>query len=301
MRRLLRALRHCLVESWEGLWRNPALSVLSVVAIAVSFYVLGLFALVAFNLDGFVQALGRDVQIQIYLREEVDSSEVRALWSAIEEDPAVDTVHFISGEEAQNRFRQTFPALRELSDGMEENPFPASFDLTLREKYRDALSVERVARSYEGLPGVEDVRFDLEWIRRLAGIVALVRRGGLGLGALLGLAMMVTVGAVIRLTVLARREEIEIMKLVGATAAFIRGPFLLAAAVQGAAGGGLAVGALLLTHHLMVRSELAVANPFLMIVVGRFLPGEIGLYLALGGSVLGFLAAFLSLRRTAAF
>jgi cell division transport system permease protein len=131
--------------------------------------------------------------------------------------------------------------------------------------------------------------------------MALVRRGGLGLGTLLALAALVTVGAVVRLTVLARREEIEIMKLVGATAAFIRGPFVLGAAAQGLAGGGLAAGALHLTHRLAWRSEAFQANPFMTLVAGRPLPGDALALLAVGGALLGLVAALLSLRRAGTF
>ncbi|MFQ5877429.1 MAG: cell division protein FtsX [Acidobacteriota bacterium] len=237
MRRLARGLRHCLREAWEGLSRNPALSLLSVVAIGISLYVLGLFLVVAVNLNRFVDALGRDVQVQIFLRDGASPAALRALRIALDADPAVEAARMVSAEEARRRFRDVFPTLADLSDGIGGDPFPASFDLTLRDGYRDPATVERVARSYEGVPGVEEVRFDLEWMERLAGIVALVRGGGVGIGLLLGLAMMVTIGAVIRLTVLARREEIEIMRLVGATGAFVRGPFLLAAAAQGTAGG----------------------------------------------------------------
>ena len=124
-----------------------------------------------------------------------------------------------------------------------------------------------------------------------------MRRGGYGLGALLAFAALVTVGATVRLTVLARREEIEIMKLVGATAGFIRGPFMLAAAAQGLAGGVLAVAGLFATHRFVERAEIFRANPFLSIVAGRFLPGGASLALAAGGALLGIVAALLSLRR----
>src|SRR2546422_363690 len=184
----LRALRHHVREAWDGLWRNPTLSLLSAAAIGISLYVLGLFLLLAVNLNRFVEAL------------------------------------------------------------------------------------DRISKSYQKAPGVEEVRYDRDWTERLTAIVALVRRGGYGLGALLVFASLVTVGATVRLTVLARREEIEIMKLVGATAGFIRGPFMLAAAAQGLAGGVLAVAGLFATHRFVERAEIFRANPFLSIVAGRFHP-----------------------------
>jgi cell division transport system permease protein len=301
MRRLLHALRHSLLEARDGLWRNPSLSLLSAASIGISLYVLGLFLLLAFNLDLFVRALGRENQVQIYLKEGVRTEQIEDLRSELATDPAVAAARFVSSEEARRRFRETFPALRDLADRAGRNPFPASFELELGEEYRGLDAVDRLAKSYRRAPGVEEVRYDPGWIQRLAGIVVLVQRGGIVLGGLLALAALVTVGAAVKLTVLARREEIEIMKLVGATASFIRGPFLLGAAVQGLAGGGLAVLGLLLTHRLLERSAVFKANPFMSIAAGRFLPPEATLCLGAAGAALGLVAALLSLRRAGAY
>ncbi len=301
MRRLLRALLHSMREARDGLWRNPGLSLLSAASIGVSLYILGLFLLLAFNLDRFMDALGRDAQAQIYLVDSAGTAEADALRALLAKDPAVASARFVSRGEALKRFQATFPALKDLPAQIGGGGFPPSFEITLNRGHRDKASVEALGRTYRGQPGVAEVRYDLAWLERLAAVVTLVRRGGAGIGVLLLAAVMVTVGAVVRLTVLARREEIEIMKLVGATAAFIRGPFLLGASAQGVAGGALAIGALALTHRLIERSEAFRENPFLTLVVGQFLPREALLLILGGGLVLGLIAAALSLRRAASF
>src|SRR6267143_5536975 len=297
MGRLLRALEHCIREAWDGLCRNPALSALSAASIGISLYVLGLFLLLAINLNYFVEALGRETQVQVYLSEDASPSDLKALRAEFASDPAIAVVRFVSQDDARLRFERDFPALRDLPERVGGNPFPASFDLEIRDTYRDPEALDRIAKSYRKAPGVEEVRYDRGWTERLAGIVGLVQKGGYGLGALLAFAAVVTVGATVRLTVLARREEIEIMKLVGATAGFIRGPFMLGAAAQGLAGGVLAVAGLLVTHRLVERAEIFRANPFMSIVAGRFLPSEAVLGLAAAGAALGIVAAVLSLRR----
>jgi len=294
---LLRALRHHVREAWDGLWRNPTLSLLSAAAIGISLYVLGLFLLLAVNLNRFVEDLGRQTQVQVYLRDEVTPDQMRTLRAEFASDPAIAAVRFITKADARSRFQRDFPTLRDLPQRVGGNPFPASFELEILDAYREPEALDRISKSYQKAPGVEEVRYDRDWTERLAAIVALVRRGGYGLGALLAFAALVTVGATVRLTVLARREEIEIMKLVGATAGFIRGPFMLAAAAQGFAGGVLAVAGLLCTHRLVERAEFFRANPFLSIVAGRFLPAGASLTLAAGGALLGIVAALLSLRR----
>ena len=294
---MLRALRHHVREAWDGLWRNPTLSLLSAAAIGISLYVLGLFLLLAVNLNRFVEDLGRQTQVQVYLREEVTPDQMRTLRAEFASDPAIAAVRFITKADARSRFQRDFPTLRDLPQRVGGNPFPASFELEILDAYREPEALDRISKSYQKAPGVEEVRYDRDWTERLTAIVALVRRGGYGLGALLAFAALVTVGATVRLTVLARREEIEIMKLVGATAGFIRGPFMLAAAAQGFAGGALAVAGLLCTHRLVERAEFFRANPFLSIVAGRFLPAGASLTLAAGGALLGIVAALLSLRR----
>ena len=297
---VLRVLRHHVREAWDGLWRNPALSLLSAAAIGISLYVLGLFLLVAFNLNRFVEDLGRQTQVQVYLREDVTPDQIRTLRAELSSDPAIASARFITKADARTRFQRDFPTLRDLPERIGGNPFPASFELEILDAYRDPGALDRIAKSYGKAPGVEEVRYDRGWSERLVAIVGLVRRGGYGIGALLALAALITVGATVRLTVLARREEIEIMKLVGATAGFIRGPFMLGAAAQGLAGGALAVAGLLLTHHFVEGAEFFRANPFLSIVAGRFLPPGASLALAGGGTVLGIVAAVLSLRRAGA-
>ena len=294
---LVRALRHHVREAWDGLWRNPALSLLSAASIGISLYVLGLFLLLALNLNRFVEDLGRQTQVQVYLREEATPDQTRALRAEFSSDPAIGVVAYITKAEARSRFQRDFPTLRDLPERIGGNPFPASFELEIREAFRDPRSLDRIAKSYQKAPGVEEVRYDRGWTERLGAIASLVRRGGYGIGALLVFAALVTVGATVRLTVLARREEIEIMKLVGATPGFIRGPFMLAAAAQGLAGGILAIAGLMATHHVVERAEIFRANPFLSIVAGRFLPAGTSLALAAGGGLLGIVAAVLSLRR----
>ena len=301
MGRPLLAIRHSIREASEGLWRNPALSLLSAASIGISLYMLGLFLLLAFNLNRFVEALGRETQVQVYLLDKVTRDNLSNLRAEFATDPAIAAVGFVSKEAARLRFQRDFPSLGDLPERVGSNPFPASFELEIRGAYRDPASLDRIAKSYEKAPGVEEVRYDRGWTERLVGIVALVQRGGYGLGILLALAALVTVGAVVQLTVLARREEIEIMKLVGATAAFIRGPFLLAAAVQGLVGGGIAVAGLFVTHRLVERSEVFRTNPFMSLVAGQFLPTDAAVALAAGGAALGVLAAILSLRRAGTY
>lgn len=301
MRAFSRFAGHCCREAWDGVWRNPALSFLAVVSIGVSLYVLGLFLLLVFNLNVLVDSLGQDMQVQVFFTERATEDEIDGLRSILQSDPAVDSVVLVPSEEARRRFEENFPTLGDLPETLGGRVFPASLELILKEGHRTPDEVVRLARAYERSAGVEEVRYDLGWIQRMSALITLVRRGGYGIAALLLGAVMVTVGAVVRLTILARREEIDIMKLVGATSAFIRGPFLLGAAAQGLGAGGLALGGLLLTHRLIEHSQIFADNPFLYLVAGRFLPPPGAVFLAVSGAVVGFIAAAMALRRAGSY
>jgi cell division transport system permease protein len=289
--------RHCLREAGDGLARYPALTALAALSIAVSLYIFGLFLLLAFNLNRLVEGLGQELQMQVYLKESVTKEEIETLRTALLTDEAVADATLITPAEARMRFESQFPGLKDLPGELGGPIFPPAFEVTLRRGYQDPDAVERLAQAFKVGPGVDEVRFDRGWFEKLSGLVSLMRSGGYGLGTLLLLAVMVTVGAVVRLTVLARREEIDIMKLVGATAGFIRGPFIVGAAVQGLLGGLFAAGGLYLTWHFLVRSDVYRENPFMALLAGRFLPdgGTAGLVAA--GVVLSVLAATASLRR----
>src|SRR5574342_832544 len=112
----LRALRHHVREAWDGLYRNAALSLLSAAAIGISLYLLGLFLLVAFNLNRFVEDLGRQTQVQVYLREDATQDQIKTLRAEFASDPAISVARFITKADARSRFQRDFPTLRDLPE-----------------------------------------------------------------------------------------------------------------------------------------------------------------------------------------
>ncbi|HZN03958.1 MAG TPA: ABC transporter permease [Candidatus Polarisedimenticolia bacterium] len=287
-------------EARDGLTRHPALTALATLSMAVSLYVLGMFLLIAWNVRLTTTALGRELQMQVYMRPGADAEAIETIRQGLRSDDAVAEARLVTADEARRRFAERFPRLAGLSEGLGPDLFPTSFEVVLRESHRGPEEAERLAKAYRVGPGVDEIRFDRGWFERLTALFDLFRSGGYGVGALLVLAVMVTVGAIVRLTVLARREEIEIMKLVGATAAFIRAPFLMGASAQGLVGGLLALGMLRLSWELLVRSEPYRENAMLALAAGRFPPASLMLLLPALGMLLAAAAAALSLRRASA-
>ena len=169
------------------------------------------------------------------------------------ESRLVRAVELVSKTEALRRFKQNFGALAEATGDLSENPLPASIEVRLLPDARPA-DVDALAQKTAALPGVADVRYDRRWIQRLENAVELVRAGGLALAAVLVFAAALTVASVVRLALLARREEIHIMQLVGAPLAYIRGPFVVEGLIQGGAGAIVAV-TILWSTFLFVRTR----------------------------------------------
>ncbi len=200
----------------------------------------------------------------------------------------------VSKEEALRRFRQNFPTLADAAGDLPANPLPASFEIRLRPEASPS-DIESLARSAAGLPGVADVRYDRQWIERLMRAAGAVRTGGFTLAALLVFAAALTVASVVRFALVARREEIHIMQLVGAPIAYIRGPFVVEGLIQGGIGAIVALVVLWITFFV-VRSRAealveAAIDPGSLVFLS--LPAAAGLLLAgmAVGSLGGFIAA----------
>ncbi len=274
-------------EAVAGFRRAPLLTGLSVLMVALAFLVLALFGLVAHNLQAAVSQLEERVEVVVYLREDARPAEVSAALEALRTMPGVEGVRHVTKDEALERALRELPEIAEVSSDLEVNPFPASLEVRFQAGRRDTETVKRVAEAAASLPGVEEVRYGREWVerlfflRRVAGLAALVL--GVSFGAVAALIM----ATAIRLAVLARRDEIYVMQLVGARDAYIRSPFLLEGAVVGTAGALLALG---LSWGLYVG-----LSRFLFRL--EWLPAVWSLGGVLAGALFGLLASALALQR----
>ena len=156
----------------------------------------------------------------------------------LRESPLVTNHEFVSKAEALTRFRRDFADLADVTEEVTAYPFPASFEVRLEPDVGDAAAVARLASVLESASGVEEVRFDQTWITRMTSAVGLLR--GVGLVVVLVLVLVVaaalTVANVVRLACFARRDEVEIMQLVGVPLTYVRGPFVLEGVLQGGLG-----------------------------------------------------------------
>lgn len=222
--------------------RAPLLSALSVTTIAFSLFVVGLFGLVALNVRQALRGVQERVEVRAFLLRGTPPETIAAASEDISAFPEVQKVDYVTADQALARARTDLPSeFRDLYRDLQVNPLPASLEITLKEPFRDAAHAKAVAERLQAYQFVEDVRYGEDWIKKLdrlrniAGIVMVT------IGLAFAVVAVVIIGTTIRMTVLQRAREIIIMRLVGASDWFVRGPFLLEGALKGFLGGALAV------------------------------------------------------------
>jgi cell division transport system permease protein len=292
----LRALAYFLEEALTSLWRSRLINALSIGTIAVSLFVLGAFLTVASNLNQVVDRWTQKVRVTFFLVDGLEPHIRESLVGRLRDDPAVESLELVSREQALERFRALFRDLRTLPDDLGENPFPASIEVALRAGRQSPDEVRRLVQEFARAPGVQEVQYDLLWIERLATAARLVRGVGALLGGILVLAGVFTISNVIRLTVYARQDELDIMRLVGATPGYVKGPFVMEGMLQGGLGGLLSVGLLWLAFRVFAAEAVAASD--LMGRAAVLLPQRMALLLVAGGMAVGVVGSLVSLGRT---
>lgn len=228
-------------EAFLAFRRAPLLSLLSITAIAFSLYTVGLFGLVALNLRQALQQVEERVEIVAFLLRGTPEETVTTASQDIAAIPGVEDVTYISSEDALARARRELVEFRDAYRDLAVNPLPPAFEVRLRPGYRDEAHVGQIASILRGFAFVEDVRYGRDWVARLDQLRNLSAAVGLVTGVAFAVVAIVIIGVTIRLTILQRSREIAIMRVVGATNQFIRGPFLLEGSLKGFLGGLLAL------------------------------------------------------------
>ena len=266
--------------------RAPLLSVLSVTTIAFSLFTVGLFGLVAVNLREALRGIEERVEIVAYILRGTPAETIAIATQDIAAFPEVRDVSYVSEEEALRQARSELVEFRDAYRDLQVNPLPASIEVRMKDGHRDAATVARVAQRLRGFGFIDDVRFGREWVQKLDSLRNLTGLVGLVIGLAFAAVAVVIIGVTIRLTILQRAREISIMRLVGATNWFIRGPFLLEGALKGLLGGLLSL-VLCYAGYVLFRdnsggtlSGLIFFQPLQMVLIIVF-----GVLLGLAGSL----------------
>jgi cell division transport system permease protein len=227
-------------EAVAAFRRTPVLTGLSSAMIGLAIFVVGLFALVAYNLELALSAIEERVEVAVYLRDDARQSEIDLLLTELAAIDEVRTVRFVSKRDALERARTQLPEFGELFIDLEVNPLPQSLEVELRPGTRSPGIVKKVSDAAMAYPFVEDARYGREWVDRLFALRRIGAASTAVLGSAFALVAALIIGTALRIAIFARREEIYVMRLVGARNGFIRRPFLLEGAFAGLIGGGFA-------------------------------------------------------------
>ncbi len=283
----MRALDYAFRQGWSSLWRSRGSSLFAIAAIALAVIVLGALLLLTWNAERVLSEWTSAAEFSVYLRDDATSEQRGAVESLVDRSTVATGREYVSKAQALARFRSEFADLSALTDDLEDNPFPASVEVRVQPEAERDGRADTLVRQLAGMPGVADVRYDREWLTRVGAGLQTIRGGGLALALLMALAAAVTVAAVVRLGFYARREEIEIMELVGAPMTYIRGPFVAEGFIQGGLGALLAIVLLWMGFTVAVTwwgGDVAAALGGSAL---QFLPVRFCAYLVAGGMAVG--------------
>ncbi|WP_301962082.1 permease-like cell division protein FtsX [uncultured Megasphaera sp.] len=289
----IRTMRYFVSEAVKSFWRNSFMSIASIATVALSFFILGVFTIIVANLDHFAENLEGQVQISIYLKDDLTTDQVMSVGRRLKALPDVKEISFTNKDQAMEKLKERMKDQPGILNALEgKNPLPSSYELT----FTNPEAVKKTAVVVAEYPEVESSHYGQEIIEQLFQITAVVRWGGIALIILLTFATLFIISNTIRLTVFARRKEIGIMKYVGATNWFIRWPFLLEGLFLGFIGGVIADLALLQFYEFItvtIHRSLA----FLPMVSMYPFMYQMGGVLLLLSMVIGAIGSTISLKR----
>ncbi|MCI1750701.1 permease-like cell division protein FtsX [Megasphaera cerevisiae] len=289
----IRTMRYFISESLQSFWRNSFMSIASIATVALSLFILGIFMTMVANLDYFVDNLESQVQISVYLKDDLTTDQVMSVGKRLKELPDVKEIQFTNKDQAMDALKERMkdqPGILAALDG--KNPLPSSYEIT----FTNPEAVKKTAAIVANYPEVESSHYGQAIVEQLFKITTIIRWGGIALIIFLTLATLFIISNTIRLTVFARRKEIGIMKYVGATNWFIRWPFLLEGLLLGFIGGLIADFALFQFYEFVtvaIHESLAFL-PLVSIYPFMYQTGGILLVISM---IIGAIGSTISLKR----
>jgi cell division transport system permease protein len=267
----------------------------TIITIAIAILISSAFALFFVNANTIVHSWKKGIRIMVYLKPNSSEIKVNDIKKKIEGMKGVKKVRFISNKEALERLKNQMKRQSSLLDDLQENPLPDAFEVRLTEDFQNQDKVETLAARLESLSKVDEVEYGQVWLGRFTNILNLFRLTGYAMGGLFFVATVLIVANTIRLVLYSRREEVEIMRLVGATDRFIKTPFYIEGLIQGALGGIIGLAALFVLFVLISSNVDKSLTSSLFAI--RFLSWEAFLGILICSMFIGWMGCFLSLKQ----
>jgi cell division transport system permease protein len=284
-----------LKKAMVNIFENKVVHLIGIGTMSIAFLIFYAFILVFININQWTEKQGTTLTMSIYFNEEPDKAVIENIKKELFYFPGVTITQFVSKADAMKSLRRKLGEKAGLLDGLKQNPLPASLEITLsRNNADDALPYQLKTR-LEEIAVVDEVHYSQEWMTRFQVIMEAIKIVGIIFGGLLFLAALFIITNTIKLTIYSRKEEIEILKLVGATNRFVKIPFMIEGSIQGLLGGAVALLILFIAYIITItRIDLSIGFASLTIV---FLSPQIIIFLLLMSVIIGFIGSTISLGR----
>ncbi|MFZ3105832.1 MAG: permease-like cell division protein FtsX [Candidatus Hydromicrobium sp.] len=293
--------RYFFSETFTSLKRNFFMGFTAIITVAITLFIVGFFAIIVYDVQGIISSIKSDVELVVYLEDNI-SEELKEFWEEkIKSWEETESVEYVSKDLALERFKKQMEGSDILKE-IEGNPLPASFEITLKSPEK----IDQVAfrfRDEDGyIEGVNDVRYGEDYVKKLFSITAIIGTIAFLIIIALLLAAIVLIFNTIRLSIYARRKEIEVMKLVGATNWFVRIPFLFEGFFEGFVGSIISIILLyFIGNFLLIKGERAIVDIMRIKELAIVGSGNVMLYVYVGvlvlGGLIGILSSIIALRR----
>ena len=279
----------------KDILENRFLNAVTIITIALSVLIVSAFGLFFLNAQDLFNAWKKGVRIMVYLAPQTSETQRLDTRYRLQTIAGIQSIRFISKDEALALMKQRMQRQSSLLDNLRDNPLPDAFEVSLITESNSPEKIEFLAQRIEGLPSVEEVEYGQQWIERFANFFNLFKLAGYGMGAMFFAATVFIAANTIRLVLYSRREEIHIMRLVGATDRFIKFPFYVEGLLQGLSGSLIGLGVLYAAFSAVdAQFEQTLAAEM---VVVRFFSMGICAAIIGGGMMTGLLGSFFSLKQ----
>ena len=288
-------LSYSLQSAIKNLWGEKWINILTVLTIAVGFSILGIFMLITMNMDITIKKWARDFGLIVYLEDDITSKEKNMLRQYFSKDPDILEVRYISKDTALVELRQALGGTDTILKGIEDIPLPSSFELQLKPDALTPSNIRQKALEIKGLSGVEEVQYGERWLWSLNAVSTGAKIVGLFLGTAIFVAIIFTTYSTIKILFYRRVEEIETLKLLGATKGFIRLPFLIEGLFIGTLGS---ISGFIIVYSLYALTSVKLAG-FLPSIKGAvtFFPPSTYPIFPIAGALMGLIGSFLAIGR----
>ncbi len=286
---MLRRLGYFFLTALHNIKKNLMIHVMTTGTIALSLLILGTVSCIFLNLNDFTKRVREEIGIVLFLQDGLSQVQVQNLKDDLSRIHEVNRIFYVSKEEALQRLKTQLKDQDDILEGLENNPLPASFEIKLRPKFQNLESVRILVHKLESLEGIDEVQYGEAWIEWLMNAIKLAHLVALVIFVLLFVVTTLIIFSTIRLTIYARRDELEIMKLIGATNLFIKMPFYIEGLLQGFIGGVVSVSVLYVIYYLFtLKVEFHPSSICFLPAHGMLVIVGVGMALGLFGSLMSF-------------